>query len=353
MSFLRNIWYVAAWANEIAADAVLARTILGEHLALFRREDGSPAALEDCCPHRFAPLSAGKVANGRLACGYHGLAFDGDGRCVHNPHGPAPRDAKVRSWPVHDAHRATWIWMGDPERADPALIPDLAYLAEAPETAFSAGALLSGLGHYELFIDNIMDLSHTDYLHPTTLGGGAITGARQKVEEASGHIDVTWDSPDTPPSPLVKSLMGDLPERTDVFQTVRWYAPSVMRLVSATVGAGRPREEAIASTNAHILTPETAKTTHYFFAATRNFRQDDSDLNARIAATRAKIFATEDKPMIERIQARMGDADFWSLKPLLLPIDRASVQVRRRLRSLIEDEARIEERSTIKGSPTC
>ena len=90
-----------------------------------------------------------------------------------------------------------------------------------------------------------------------------------------------------------------------------------------------------------------------FSRRTRNFRQDDSDLNARIAATRATIFATEDKPMIERIQARMGDADFWSLKPLLLPIDRASVQVRRRLRSLIEDEARVEERSTIEGSPTC
>ena len=338
MPYLKNTWYVAAWAHEIVPDKILARTILGEQVALFRRQDGSPAALLDRCPHRFAPLSAGILSGGKIACRYHGLEFDGRGQCVFNPHGPVPRTLGVRSWPTHDSHRATWIWMGDPALADPRLIPPLNYLTEAPSTAFSCGQLLSGRGHYELFSDNILDLSHTDYLHPNTLGGGAVTKTRQKVEETPDYVEVTWNAPHSPPLPALRSLIGDLPQDTDIIQSVRWYAPAVMRLISATVESGKPAEQGFANVNAHIMTPETETTTHYFFAATRNFCTEDAELNARLAVMRERIFATEDKPMIELLQTRMGTTDFWDLKPHLLSIDEASVRVRRRLKKLIENE---------------
>ena len=335
MRYLMNAWYVAAWSNELVASTVLARRLLDEPVALFRCADGSPAALRDRCPHRFAPLSVGTLAEGQVTCRYHGLRFDGTGRCTHNPHGPATRSLAVQAWPVHEAHRAIWIWMGDPARADPTMIAPLSYLADAPESAFSCGQLLSGQGHYELFVDNILDLSHTDYLHPDTLGGGATTRAKQQLTETDDYLEVTWFSANTPASPLVRSLMGNLPEHTDIFQTVRWYAPSIMRLTAAVVRAGGPREEACANLNAHIFTPETATTTHYFFGATRNYRTDDAQLNERLAATRARIFATEDKPMIGLVQERMGAGDFFDLKPRLLPIDEASVRARRKLEKLL------------------
>lgn len=339
MKYLRRAWYVAAWMHEILPGKILHRTILGEPLALFRSADGSPAALLDRCPHRFAPLSAGVLSGGRVMCRYHGLEFDTQGRCVANPHGPALQSLAVRSWPVRDAHRATWIWMGDPAEADPALIPPLDYLGDAPDTAFSCGQLLSGRGNYELFSDNILDLSHTDYLHPTTLGGGAVTKTRQRIEETDSYIEVTWYAPDTPPLPVMRSLVPNLPERTDTIQAVRWYAPSVMRLISGVVESGRPLSEGFSNVNAHIMTPETETTSHYFFAATRNFLTEDGALNLRLAKVREHIFLTEDKPMIELVQERMGGADFWDLKPRLLPIDEASVRVRRRLQKLIEAEA--------------
>lgn len=336
MRYLRNAWYVAAWADEVVGNTVLARKLLGEPVALFRRRDGSPAALRDRCPHRFAPLSAGILSEDQIMCRYHGLRFDGKGHCTYNPHGAASKSLNVQSWPVVDRHRATWIWMGDPSRADPKLIPPMDYLGDAPETAFSSGQLLSGVGHYELFSDNILDLSHTDYLHPSTLGGGAITRTKQQIEEADDFIEVTWYSANTAPSPLVRSLVQNMPERTDVFQTVRWYAPSIMRLVAGIVETGRPISEAFANTNAHIMTPETNSTTHYFFAATRNYNTEDAELNARLAKTRANIFATEDKPMIALVQQSMGNVDFWDLKPRLMPIDEASVRVRRKLAKLID-----------------
>ena len=338
MNYLLNTWYVAAWSHDVVPGAILARTILDQPVALFRRTDGTLAAIHDACPHRFAPLSAGILQGDRIACRYHGLAFDGSGACVFNPHGPTLRSMATRAYPVHEAHRAAWIWMGEPNRADPALIPDLSYLSEAPETAFSSGELLSGPGNYEVFVDNILDLSHTDYLHPDTLGGGANTKAKQEITESDGFFDVTWYARDIPPPPLLASLVDSLPERTDSFSRVRWFAPGVMKLVAGIVPAGADESVAVSNVNAHIMTPETARTTHYFFAATRNYRTGDAELNERIAATRKRIFATEDKPMIELVDARMGGREFWSMRPILLSIDGASVRARRRLQALIAAE---------------
>ena len=72
MNFLRNAWYAAAWADEVPAGKLLARTFIDEPVVLFRDEANQPRALLDRCPHRFAPLSMGKLCNGGQAvqCGY-------------------------------------------------------------------------------------------------------------------------------------------------------------------------------------------------------------------------------------------------------------------------------------------
>ncbi len=338
MIYLNNTWYVAAWSSEVPSGSLLARTILEQPVVMFRREDGTLSALHDQCPHRFAPLSNGVLKDGVLACRYHGLAFDGSGACVFNPHGVAPRSMATRAYAVHEAHRAVWIWMGSAERADPGLIPDLSFLAAVPETAFSSGELLSSKGNYEIFVDNILDLSHTDYLHPDTLGGGAVTKARQEIEEAETYFDVTWYTRSVPPPPIMASLVDTLPKRTDSFSRVRWFAPSVMKLTTGILPEGADESVAVSNFNAHLMTPETARTTHYFFAATRNYRTDDAAINDRIAAARRKIFSTEDKPMIELVDERMGDNEFWSMRPVLMAIDGASVRARRRLQTLIQAE---------------
>src|SRR5215510_12695259 len=100
--FARNAWYCAGFSADLAESRLRAITILGQALVLFRDANGSPAALADRCPHRFAPLSRGRVQDGKVQCGYHGLQFDAGGQCVHNPHGPgvAPKAATARAFPV-------------------------------------------------------------------------------------------------------------------------------------------------------------------------------------------------------------------------------------------------------------
>lgn len=58
---LQNVWYMAAWADEITT-GLLGRRIADQPVVLFRDDDGALVALEDRCPHRFAPLSLGSAA---------------------------------------------------------------------------------------------------------------------------------------------------------------------------------------------------------------------------------------------------------------------------------------------------
>ncbi|MBA2933576.1 aromatic ring-hydroxylating dioxygenase subunit alpha [Sphingomonas sp. CGMCC 1.13654] len=342
MSYLRNCWYLAAWSDEVAAGALLARRFLDEPIVIFRDGEGRVQALNDRCPHRFAPLSRGRLGDGVLSCGYHGLAFDGSGRCVRNPHGPVVGSMAVRRYALVEAYRAIWIWMGDADDARVDRLCDLGFLDEAPDTAFSKG-YLHGEGHYQLFVDNILDLTHADYLHADTLGSGAFTRTRARITEAADRITVLRDCRNEVPTPLMRVFRGITEEdRVDYWNTVEWFAPAILTLRGGNLPAGAPRDgtlDAMATMNVHIFTPETARSTHYFFASTRDFAVDDAEFNARFAETRYRIFTTEDEPMIAAQQDRIGERDLADLQPLMLRIDEGSVRVRRKLQQMIDAES--------------
>src|SRR3546814_12444639 len=90
------------------------------------------------------------------------------------------------------------------------------------------------------------------------------------------------------------------PELVDLTLRVRWFAASAMRLDAEVRHEGKEGDDCHRGTAAHIFTPESEDSTHYFYAMTRNYAADDEDVNQMIAETRAHIFQTEDKPMIER-----------------------------------------------------
>ena len=335
MNYLRNIWYQAGWGAEIDDGQMLARTLLGKPLLFFRDETGTAIALFDRCPHRFAPLSAGKLADGTITCGYHGLVFAGSGRCVHNPHGPTTGAIRVQRFPVVERHTALWIWMGDEDRADPDLIPDLSFIDATPETARITG-LLPTRADYRLLVDNIMDLSHADYLHPTTLGG-TFTDAKMTVTQQGDAITVVYFAENCEPAPAIR-VMVPPPLRADVRIEARWYPAGVMVIAASAYPTGQPRAPEEDNLTLHSMTPESEGASHYFYCSTRPFQTDDVALSASLKRMLEQAFVDEDKPMLEKQQARIGDADFWSLKPLLLPIDAAGVQVRRKLEQMIAAE---------------
>jgi phenylpropionate dioxygenase-like ring-hydroxylating dioxygenase large terminal subunit len=327
--FLKNLWYVAWWADELVADELAPRTIADEPILFWRDENGDPRAILDRCPHRYAPLSLGKRIAGGVQCGYHGIAFAGDGHCIHNPHGPILSALTVRSFALVERHKIIWIWMGDIADADLDQIPDLAFADRAPPTAYSRGFLPTAAGH-QLISDNILDLTHADFLHPNTLGGGSVTRSKPLIEERDdGKVFIEWPATNEIALPFFQAEMPDPDMLTDMWTSVLWHPCGVMTLRFGATAAGRPREEGIDTWSAHIVTPESARSTHYFYFNTREYRVDDDIYNRQFAAGLRHAFSTEDKPMIEAQQRRLGDADLFDKKPVLLSSDSASTRARR------------------------
>ena len=152
MPFLRNAWYIAAWAEEVT-DGPIGRRLLDEKVVLYRLVAGAVVALEDRCCHRALPLSMGRMVGDRLQCGYHGLEYDQTGACVKVPgQSTIPADARIKSYPVIERYRWIWVWMGEPERADPSSVPDFHWLDDpgwvAPTGTFQLKA------NFQNLIDN-------------------------------------------------------------------------------------------------------------------------------------------------------------------------------------------------------
>lgn len=338
MVWLRNCWYVAAWADELAQGARLARTIIDEPILFWRDAKGHVVALADRCAHRLVPLSLGKIDGDIVRCGYHGLSYEGSsGRCIHNPHGPVIRSLAVKMYAVTERHKIIWVWMGDAEAADPEAIPDLSFADEAPNNAFSKGYMPTAADH-RLLEDNILDLTHGDYLHAETLGGGSFTRADVTVEERGNTVFIQWAAENETAIPIWQTELPDPSMPVNMITEVLWHPSGVMLLDSRMAPIDIALEEGLITRNAHIMTPETATSTHYFYCNSRNYKMDDAAYNAAMTAGLAVAFGCEDKPMIEAQQLRIGTADLLDCQPALLAIDNASTRARRIFKRLIETE---------------
>lgn len=341
MSFLKNTWYVAAWADELSDQSLLARQIIGERVVLFRDPDNSPVALIDRCSHRFAPLSMGRLEGGCVECPYHGFRFNSSGDCVHNPHGDGriPARAGIRAFPVVERHNAIWIWMGDAEKADADSIPAFEHMN--PDAFYIGTGSMQVAGHYELETDNIMDLSHIEFVHPMFSSPAVSKGA--VTHEIDG--DCVWskrdiDNDETPPD-FIRQVFNAPEGPVDRWLHVHWQAPANMTLYAGGIASGQPREQAHVSVQSHWFTPETEQSTHYFYAATvpRMIGPAGEEIvKGQIEALYAP-FKYEDAPLIEAQQRNIGEADFMEMKPIILNVDAAGHACRRIIARKLEEEA--------------
>jgi len=339
MPFLRNAWYVAAWPEELGR-MLLARRIAGEHLVFFRQEDGTPVCLQDQCPHRFAPLSMGTLIGDRIECKYHGLQYDGSGRCVLNPHTPnaVPPKMATPAYPLAERHGLVWIWMGDPARATPETIPDLDYLRD--EANFRSVRNYFCLPYSTaLMFDNLMDLSHADFLHKGLIseGMGEKTRATMTTTDEGDCVRVRWVLRDALPSPTFAKVwkFGPL---TDHYRETHFTPPGILRVDLAAVDAGRRQNEGVRLIVTHCVTPETETSLHEFTLRSRNFALADAKVDAHFIEQQRKVILEEDGWMLTAIQQRTNEPGF-AQEPVLFNVDTGAVKVRRVMERLIAAEA--------------
>ncbi|WP_226635046.1 aromatic ring-hydroxylating dioxygenase subunit alpha [Novosphingobium profundi] len=333
--FVRNAWYAAAWSHELG-DGQLARTILTEPVVLFRTSDGVAHALHDACPHRFAPLSMGKHKGDRIACAYHGLEFDGSGRCIHNPHGKGaiPASLSVRAYPVVERYDMVWVWPGDINQADPAQLPQIPRLED---DAFSwVHGRLHVEADYQLVIDNLLDLTHVEFMHPMLASEGNAARTKFRCEQEGDIVRAFYDVSDEPITGLFQILWENNRKSADLHAYMHWHAPSILYLDTGMVSNeedGGPKIPTV-----HFLTPETAETTHYFWAAGRNRGHGNEQVSSMLQFATQNAFETEDEPMIRAVRSRMHSNDLFAHKPALLPMDEAGVRARRILEQRVTAE---------------
>jgi phenylpropionate dioxygenase-like ring-hydroxylating dioxygenase large terminal subunit len=171
--FLRDIWYFAVLSSDLRAGALRRLEILGEPVLLGRTRGGEVFGLRDVCPHRAAPLSAGRLVAGAdgaetVECPYHGWRYATDGACAAVPSLVDAQDLdigkiRVRRYPLAESQGLIFVWMGSDPRGEPDQPPP-----NFPGVVGGAPKLVDRMvfdAHIDHAVVGLMDPAHGPYVH--------------------------------------------------------------------------------------------------------------------------------------------------------------------------------------------
>lgn len=337
--FIFNEWYVAAFGSEVNRE-LLARVLLGKRVVIYRTEAGKAVALEDRCPHRSYPLSRGHLEGDVLVCGYHGFGYNPHGDLINVPSQKnCPRGIGVREYPLIEKGPLLWIWMGDPAMA-PAYHPPSLEWIDASNWECSSG-YFHHPGNYVSMHENLMDLTHLTFLHANTIGTPDYASAPYELDLKTGHYRLMRNVAPTTLSPVWAKTTGlDGCHTAARIATSEFFSPGLHQ-VSVTFydcaldAQSRPEFHI---RTAHILTPETNGTMHYFIVHGRDFAQEDEAVGKFM---HEQLFAAfnEDVEGLGALETVLGDVDEHTYE-ISVASDAPAVAMRRYLKSRAEEENR-------------
>ena len=338
MNYVRNAWYVVTWSRNVGR-SLMPVTLLGEPVVLYRTEDGRVVALEDECPHRRLPLSKGRLKGDDVECGYHGMTFGCDGRCVRIPgQDNLPETARVHSYPVVERNGIVWLWPGEPSLADEARLFDLPQFSEPGWASHYGDALRIG-ANYMAVAENLCDPAHVSFVHPTTLGNADSTDIPVETER-QGDVVVTnrWIR-DSEPVGFFKAF-GNFSGNVDRWHYYYYHAPqvAVIDFGSADAGLRLPperRHEGVRLFALHFLTPISESETVDHWMHLRNIALEDDAIGDKMNDA-FRIAFDEDKEVLEAIQAR--EARPRGRRPVRLAIDRGPLLLNQVVREMLARE---------------
>ena len=304
--FPLNQWYVAGFTWELE-DKPLARTYLGQPVVLFRTGSGAVAALEDRCCHRNLPLSSGMLDEGGIRCGYHGLLYAPNGRCIEIPgQEKIPVKACVRAYRVEVRNQIIWIWMGQSDGAgaitEPIGAPPEVPTHDDPRYQFKGGTYHYD-APYQLIHDNLLDLSHVGYVHSKTIGGNPkahMEASNAVTSDAESVRVVRFLKASEPPATYL--AVWPFKGKVDRWMEIDFHVSHLNIFTGAvdvdTESLEDPRRGGLHIRGFHGVTPETATTSHYFWTIAKSFHPDKPDSLEALYQQTAMTFL-EDKTIIE------------------------------------------------------
>ncbi len=335
---IRNAWYVVALADEVTRTPI-GRDVMETSLVLYRGADGQAVALQNRCCHRSFPLAHGTLEGDAIRCGYHGLLYGREGRCIEIPmQDKIPSHLRLRAYPIIERAPFVWAWFGAPEAADISLLPHPEWLG-ASDWDMYIGYLPIAASYVHMH-ENLLDLSHLSFLHPNTFGTPEY--ARAPVEFAIKDDDIqVWrhvecQLPDIYAVPL--QWQGCRARRSSGSHFV---APGlhvntgILRNLELPDAAQDPQPTIRV---AQVITPIDRGRLHYWFAGCRNFARARADIDDFMRAAQIKAF-TEDQFAMEQITRMQQVECHTPFVEMHIPTDAAGLAMRRHLQVLVTREA--------------
>jgi vanillate O-demethylase monooxygenase subunit len=339
-TFAMNRWYIAAWSSEVTKDKPFERWITGKRLVFYRKQDGTPVALDGLCSHRQFPLAKSDVVNDQIVCKYHGFTFGSDGGCTKIPTQQViPPTSKLQSYKLVETWKWIWIWPGDQALADESMIPDhheISLLDPGFEAIQCFAVDLKG--RYQLLHENLLDLSHLSFLHADQMGIDEIAQTPVEIEEHKNFLRNKRVIPNVPLSPVFVRMSG-YTANVDRSVFIDYYYPSLHVSLERWDQAGHAWEDdkLVGQVKIyHGVTPATKTTTTYFAAVSRSFHLGDEELN-QMMIHGLRIVIAQDETAIEAIEEVLTSGD--KLRPdVLAKGDVVAMRGRRLLENMIRAE---------------
>lgn len=338
MSFVLNAWYVAGWSHEFGDDLVPVE-ITSQFVVMFRNSKGVLCALEDRCPHRQLPLSKGKRLGDTIQCGYHGMTFNGAGKCVRVPgQDNTPRNADLRTYPIEERHGIVWIWMGEQALADRSKVFDLPQFSD-PDWHTHHGGHLEIKSHFLNVAENLVDPAHVSFVHPTTLGNAASENVPVHVS-TDGEIIRAWRwIRNSEPIGFFKAF-GGFAGNVDRWHYYDLHLPSTAVIDFGSVDtdlncAEEERDKGVRVFALHFVTPVNEHLTIDHWMHVRNTAKGDEAASGQVDRLLQLAFA-EDKAVLEAIHE--AEQRPQTRRPVKIAIDKGPLVYRKRIRDLIAAE---------------
>jgi len=317
---LRRYWHAVAPAVA-AADEPLAVRLLGEDLVVWRAGPDTLGVLRDRCPHREAPLSAGRVDGGCVECPYHGWRFDASGACRLVPSagggGAVPSRAAVPAYRAVERYGLVWVCLDEPAAPPPSVPEDddpSFRRINPPVDVWRAAATR--------MVDNFLDIAHFPFVHRASFGGAAAAEVPAvELGDLGGWFGyryaVTAANPEAGAAASGASAAVVHREMSTGF-TLPFAVRSTIRYDSGLQ---------------HVLlllsTPRDDESSYFAFVVWRN---DDASVPAEEVIRLDLLIGEEDRRMLERVP---GTLALERNALVNVQADRASVEWRRRLRELL------------------
>ena len=342
-SLIKNCWYVLDWSADVE-HTLKNRMIVNQDLVYFRTQSGEVTALQNRCAHRCFPLHRGTLHDDdTLQCGYHGLTYNTEGQCVKVPSAvnQNPSYIKLQHYPVVERPPFVWVWPGDAAKADPALIGDYDWVNDG-EWGYGDG-FYHIKGSYLDLHENLMDITHFQFLHGAVLGTDRHAESEVEVTVKGDTVDNYRVNRGEPVPELHKKAtgLGDAPitrHAHSTFITPGFHdALGEFEDPAGTVDGRTSYRPRIL----HIITPETNYSTFYWWIFARDFNPRDKALDKFYSEATRKVF-TEDKEAIEWIEEQWAKEERPGFRQIHVPSDRGAVEMRRIVQRLADEQQREE-----------